>query len=443
MISERTVALIWKYQLVDGLVTIEGDRIDVHFPGMDRNEKGCDFRDAVFSCGGRIVYGNIEVHVKSSQWYRHGHHNDPNYNGVVLHVVMWHDCEKPTKLQNGSIIPTLCLQQFITGSLPDEQDRGEIERSVVPYSCAASKLYSDGGVLVKKFELAGEKRFRLKTDMFTCEMMQKAEQGNVLLSYMARALGYMSNMMPLKKLAALLVLNGLESCRNDDINVIQALILGTAGLLPYQRSGSHRLELIYQEQDITGLESIWRSLDRKYTMQEQEWCLYRVRPQNHPVRRLIALSLILERYRDKGLLNGLIELFTSSNMNMLNQVLLDGLEVSCNGYWADHVDFGISLKRDSVLLGKGKAGDIAVNVLLPFFTAWAELHNDILSRDKAINAYVRFPSLGENHITRHMKAQVFQGRKIKMTACRQQGLIHIYRTYCRYRNCKECLISKE
>ncbi|MEJ2739146.1 MAG: DUF2851 family protein, partial [Dehalococcoidia bacterium] len=379
----------------------------------------------------------------SSQWYRHGHHIDPHYNNIMLHVVMWNDCEKPTTLQNGSTIPTLCLQPFVTGPLPEEQNRNKKERNVVSFSCAAAKLYSHSGPLVKKIEQAGGKRFHLKMDLFIHEIMKEEEAGRVLLRYIARALGYMSNMMPFERLAGLLVLNGLECCPGEDIRFLQSLILGTAGLLPSQRSGRNRENHIYREQDITGLESIWRILDIKYTMKEHEWCLYRVRPQNHPVRRQIALSLILERYRDSGLLNGLIEIFTNSHIDMLNHVLLNGLEVSCNGYWADHADFGVSLKHKTALLGNNKAGDIVVNVVLPFIASWAELHNDALSREKALNAYICFPRLAENHVTRHMREQIFHDRKVKMTACRQQGLIHLYRTYCRYRDCADCLINVE
>jgi hypothetical protein len=325
--------------------------------------------------------------------------------------------------------------------LPEEHDIGNKERNVVPFSCAAAKLYSHTDTLVKKIELAGERRFRLKKDMFTGQMMRGEESGNVLLRHMARALGYMSNVTPFEKLADLLTVNGLEYCMNGDISVIQTLILGTAGLLPSQRSGGNRGHFIYRNQDITGLESAWHALDIKCRMQEHEWCLYRVRPQNHPVRRQIALSLLLERYRHSGLLYGLIELFTGSHIDVLNRVLLKGLEINCKGYWADHADFGVFLKHDTALLGSSKAGDIAINVVLPFVAAWAELHNDASYREKALNSYVSFPRLAENHVTRHMREQVLQGRNVKMTACRQQGLIHLYRTYCRYRNCAECLIN--
>ena len=83
---------MWQSLLNSGckLVTESGQSLNVIYPGKTNDLPGSDFQDAVITIGGQTIKGNIEVHVKSGDWRTHGHHRNPAYNGVVLHVVMWH-----------------------------------------------------------------------------------------------------------------------------------------------------------------------------------------------------------------------------------------------------------------------------------------------------------------------------------------------------------------
>ncbi|MFC1968033.1 DUF2851 family protein [Chloroflexota bacterium] len=83
---------IWQHQLTAqrGLATSDGEDLKVVYPGKPNSDKGPDFLNAIITSGkGGDTKGDIEVHVKSSQWKAHGHHQNPGYNDVVLHVVMW------------------------------------------------------------------------------------------------------------------------------------------------------------------------------------------------------------------------------------------------------------------------------------------------------------------------------------------------------------------
>ena len=84
-VPEKTIALVWQRQVVANLVTDAGEQLRIVYPGRTSNGSGCDFTDAVFTIDGKVVEGDIEIHVKSSQWYSHGHHRDVKYNkGKVL-----------------------------------------------------------------------------------------------------------------------------------------------------------------------------------------------------------------------------------------------------------------------------------------------------------------------------------------------------------------------
>ena len=89
--SERETVKVWQQRLLDGteLLSVEGEPIEIIYPGRINDDQGADFRDAVVAIGGRVNRGDIEVHVSSSDWRAHRHHRDSAYNGVILHVVMW------------------------------------------------------------------------------------------------------------------------------------------------------------------------------------------------------------------------------------------------------------------------------------------------------------------------------------------------------------------
>jgi hypothetical protein len=109
-IPEGEIVKLWQKQLNrQDLADSEGVPIKVVYPGRPNDGRGADFRDAVVSTGGEIRKGCIEVHSRVSGWKAHGHHEDPVYNQVILHVAMEEDRPGRTVLQNGQSIPTVIL----------------------------------------------------------------------------------------------------------------------------------------------------------------------------------------------------------------------------------------------------------------------------------------------------------------------------------------------
>ena len=101
-VSEAQIIKIWQHQLLDGIdmTTEVGEPIKVIYPGRLNDDRGADFRGAVIATSRGLIKGDVEVHVRSSDWQLHRHHHDPVYNRVILHVVMWHDAGSVTNLQN-------------------------------------------------------------------------------------------------------------------------------------------------------------------------------------------------------------------------------------------------------------------------------------------------------------------------------------------------------
>ena len=436
-VSEKTIALIWQRQLIASLVTDAGEQLKIIYPGRISSGSGCDFADAVFTIDGEVIKGDIEVHVKSSQWYSHGHHQNVKYNNIVLHVVMWRDSQSPTLLQNGKTVPTICLSSFLGNSLDKLNHQPHSSRYPLP-SCPRATRFSNAGSLSRLLTAAGEERFAAKISSFHTALNQE-EAGQVLFRGLARALGYAQNAKPCEELTDRLPLSFLQEVEPQTSATRQAWILGTAGLLP-----SQRLRLRYnpaEDGEVEELETIWQSGGSAETMKETDWCFFRVRPANFPTRRLIGLSYILARYGKSGLLPGIVKLVKKAPPRTEHRWLENGLTIADQGYWANHFDFGVTNKRSSALLGREKAAEIAINTILPFLYAWGEIGAEPKLKKEAAAIYHRYPRSGDNELTRYMKQQLVLKPDVGLSACQQQGLLHIFKNYCRHRNCSQCPVA--
>ena len=292
---------------------------------------------------------------------------------------------------------------------------------------------------------AGEARFRQKALLFQNEILlfaRNGQAGQALFQGMMRALGYSRNTRPFEELARRTPISYIES--TESLLQTQALLLGTAGLLPSQRS----LRGYSPEEEISDLELAWRSAQTSVsTMSYADWGLSHIYPNNSPVRRIIAQSHVLDRHcRETGseppgrrLVSGLLRLVKESPVPGGRRMLESGLTVTGSGYWHDHFDFGVrSRTRKSALLGSNKAGEIVINALLPFAFALGKMLKDRGLVKKSMALYHDYPGLAENEITRHMVDQLHLEAGFSYTACQQQGLIHIFRSYCRRGRCTQC-----
>ncbi len=434
--SEKQAVLIWQQVVGKELTSSEDELVSVIYPGRTNGDNGPDFRDAVIANESRLMKGDIEVHVKSSDWYSHEHHVDAEYNNVILHVVMWHDCNSATLLQSGKLVPVLCLAKALRHQaylLPDQ------------LPCFQILDHVDRQTLGKLLNIAGEERFKQKAMHFQAEILRPAlrvlsageEAGQVLFRGMMRALGYTKNTKPFEDLADRMPLNSIES--REGLALKQVLLLGTAGLLPSQRWQGE----FAREKEVQELEQIWQSAGKKVkTMKEGDWTLSHIYPNNSPVRRIVAQSYLLERYCEGKLLAGILQLVKETPLPKGHHVLENSLTVAGDGYWRDHFDFDVRSKtKISALLGNSKAGEIAVNVILPFAFSWGKLTNEAKLTENAIELYRNYPKLAENCITRHMKKQLGFEELFDFTACHQQGLIHVFRNYCREGRCSQCPLA--
>ncbi len=259
--------------------------------GQENRDEGPDFLDASLLIDGELVQGDVELHLRARDWKAHGHHLDPRYNRVILQVILFGEPESAA-LSNGKLVPTLVLRDYLNGSL-EELSLRQVPLPLTPCQGAALKL--DGQKLRAILNRAGEERFYLKAASFEVKLVLE-EAPEVLYQGVLRALGYARNKEPFQKLARRLplqVLEGLAQEAGERELIFQALLLGAAGLLSSRRGwGAGLREIVPLER----LGQVWDSLGLESVMNEEEWHFFRVRPQNFPTRRLLALGCLLSRY---------------------------------------------------------------------------------------------------------------------------------------------------
>jgi hypothetical protein len=301
----------------------------------------------------------------------------------------------------------------------------------------AHRSYED---IVNILDAAGNERFAIKTGQFEAAIA-RTSAGQALYEGIMGALGYAKNKLPMITLAGHVPLMVLESGISGSLSGIeclarqQALLLGTAGLLPSQSSLGYLtgrpIDAWSERMEIT-----WAASRRTAAMTKEDWHTFKVRPNNFPSRRIAAMSYLLLRYRKTGLMEGLINSLVEYPSISDGTALCRALLVVADSYWGDHLD----LQKPSrnfipTLLGNGRAADIVVNVLLPFTCALARLTNRRELGLKALETFSRSPKLAVNSVERHMLKQFGVGRKLAGTARRQQGLLHIYKTLCSGGSC--------
>ena len=275
--NEGQIVKIWQHQLLDrtGLTTEEGEPIGIIYPGRVNDDQGGDFRDAVIATSQGLITGDVEVHVKSSDWQAHQHHYDPVYNRVILHVVMWHDTKADTYLHNGKKIPILVLHKYIKSPI------SQLSNRVLPCLNPVDRLPTD--IMARLLDNAGEERFLAKASKFQADLAQM-EASQALYQGIMGALGYSKNKPAFLELAHRLPLQILESItrgKTSDEECLaqqQALLLGIAGLLPSQRQNWHHKLDKWADK----LERLWASSPQSKVMSQDAWHLFKVRPNNSP-----------------------------------------------------------------------------------------------------------------------------------------------------------------
>lgn len=405
-LCEADLVRLWEGQRFppQALVTKGGVSLRVLFRGRPcARGPGPDFRDAIIATpSGLRLKGDVELHVQTSAFRQHGHHRDPAYDDVVLHVVFRDDEGGSTRLACGRQVPVVALAPWVARraqelSLWLASPRPWQE----PCRSACERLGHDAVVTV--LEAAGDQRLRDKVAAFRAALAG-GEPEEVLYRGLLEACGYSRNREPFLKLASALPWRRLRAAilkhpPEERIRVAETVLLDGAGF-----GGASPLQ----------------------PASTLSWQLAAGRPENHPARRLRGAARLLVRHAERGLVGGLEEAAARAGET--------GPEALTSALRVDEGTPGWP-SRPSALIGVGRAREMAVNVVLPLLLALSEERGEAALGRRALTLFRRYPSLPAYGILRTLLAAL--GREITGGARRQQGMLYIFHRHCRQGGCAE------
>ncbi len=417
--GEDLLQYIWANQFFDrhALRSVGGDPIELLDPGTIQRNSGPDLNGARLRIGGQLWAGTVEVHLRSSEWFAHGHHYDPAYENVVLHVVYEHDAEVRTI--NGRSIPTLELFGRISTESISTYRSIMHGRGFVP--CAAQLPRLDRKVIAPWLQKLALERLERKAE--------KAEQlfhrlhgdpAETLYHMLAQAFGMKVNAEAFAMLANVLPLRLLMKYRDDPLRT-EALLFGQAGLLQIDLIDDHprRLQVEY---------ATLASLHGLRPMPLAAWKFGRMRPMNFPTLRLAQFAKLVP-----ALDGEFLTLLSSGDHSAVRKKL----NVAADGYWETHHLFDRPSKPAAKPLGRSVADHIIINAIAPVLFAFARLQGEKEWRDRAIGLLEGLPA-EKNHVQEQWEQLGIKARN----AAESQALIELKDLYCDGRRCLSCDLGK-
>lgn len=475
-IPETVLSRIWEEQRFqpDSLSTTDGDEVQVIRRGRKNTDNGPDFRDALIRIGDRVYAGDVELHLKCADWHAHGHDFDPAYNQTTLHVVLWppQQIQKQTQhflisKANGETVPTVIVQSCLSSPLEellllfqriDERKQQKIQR------CQTRLKNIPVEQILSGLQQLGTERLYARARRFET-WLEHSSFEQVLYEAICEGLGYSSNKRPFLELARCLPLESVVShlpkfCDNPGhyLPWIQAMLFGTAGLLPSLHENSGVQTSVCQPGDsetikyVTELRALWDMLLPCFDltpMSQEQWHFFRLRPSNFPTRRLAALSYLILNYIVQPPFESYLHLFEllgeHPEISKQHTVLLEQtLAVPAAGYWKGRYMFGKSVfpDHDRLFLGQSRIRDILISAVLPVFLLYARQTSQSALELQILRLYSIFPAPDLNRTTRTVFDQVLAHRNIPVAQIRSaimyQGLLQLHKHYCHLPACTHC-----
>ena len=243
--NEDFLQYVWKYQRFTShdLTCTDGQNIEVLKTGIHNFNAGPDFLDSRLRIGDTVWAGNVEVHINSSDWYKHSHDKDPAYENVILHVVFTND--RPVKNKSGQEIPVLVLKDLLDYQTYRYYKSWVKKASFIP----CEELVLNVPDIIKTAAVQSEAINRLELKSERCLDLLNQTNGDIeetLYRILCRSLGLSVNAMPFENLAQNTPFSLLRKNRSSILEM-ESLLLGQAGLLDDETETSEYLDKLKTE----------------------------------------------------------------------------------------------------------------------------------------------------------------------------------------------------
>lgn len=411
MPSEESIQNFWGSGFLIGkkLRLTTNEPLKILTTGLQNFGKGPDFLEAEIQIGKQTLRGDIEIHKNASDWNQHLHFSDPNYNSVILHVVVNPNSKIWT--ENGKTIPTLSLAKFLEKNIAPQKFSSK------EYSCREKIENLSVAQILQIIEKQADVRLSKKYKDLQQRFADSPDFTTLLYEKTAEALGYSKNQTPMLRLArklSLPLLRGiLNSTEVPPEKALKLLFLQTSGFLEEGKN-----------EELTFL----RNFEKTFAvvpLQKKDWNLFQVRPSNHPKKRIEVLTIFVKTFLQENYLHNLIlgisELETPKELEKFV------------------LNYFVPLNS---ALGKNRKETLVLNALIPVLRLYAEEKNEI-SVLSSLKMLLQNLNSGEQNsavkeLFQNLKFEPALEKFLKKSAFYQQGLLHIAKNYCQNQDFKNC-----
>lgn len=415
---EKLLHYLWQHRLfpLHPLKTDEGATLEIIDTGLANSDAGPDFFNAKIKINDVLWVGNVEIHMRSSDWFVHGHDEDTAYDSVVLHVVQ--EADVPVHRSNGEAIP-----QFILPCPPNVRQRyTELLSASHDLPCRATleqmpEIKLRAWLSALQIERLEEKTHRIQNCLEWC----KGDWERTFFIILSRNFGFGVNSDAFELWARYIPLSAIAKHR-DSLTAIEALFFGMGGLLPHENKDDYCRQLKEEYAFLCHKFSIT-------TPPRPNWKYLRLRPSNFPHIRLAQLACL---YHHAELLFS--QLMEIDNIARLRHLLKGGT----SAYWATHDDFGQSVSPHPKTLSDSSIDLLIINTVIPFLYAYGQYLGDEIRCKRAMEWLEKLRP-ENNHIIRSWGEY---GVPIQH-AGDTQALIQLQKAYCQPKKCLHCRVGYE
>jgi hypothetical protein len=387
--KEEYLHHLWKNKQIPfhQLKLVSGEDILIYDVGQyNKFESGPDFSNGKIKIGNVTWFGNIELHLKSSDWYHHNHQLDRAYDNVILHVVYTHD---QNVFINNKAIPTIELK----GLIP------EIEEVLNKHEFPCSTFLDELDPIY--LESMKEKAIIKRLNRRLLNINKYGDESNpkqVLYSLLAQAFGCKINAQPFQELTNRIPIKLIikEQCFN-----VKTLILNVSGI------GEREL-----------LDKNWIHLKSKYkldTMSRHVWKHKGLRPKSFPEIRLLQFAEIVEKFD-----------FDTSFVYLGSNELIKNLRSL------------LILSDKSIKISSAMIDLIIINCFVPFIWWYGNVKMNENIQEKSLDL-LQFLNAEENHILKKWKAIGVNC----INSYDSQSLLEIYNEFCTVKKCLFCEVGNK
>ena len=413
-----------QYIWCDGKLTPEalystgGDSISIVHPGNLNSLSGPDFLNARLLINSQEWAGNIEIHIRSSDWYVHHHDTDTSYDNVILHVVWDEDCT--IFRQDGSAIPALQLKEYVSKSVLDNYHRLFRKQDKKTINCERDVQTVATSLVNHWLDTLFYKRICEKSALVNKLLVETSNDWEkVFFMVLLKSFGLNYNGDSFLSLAAAINFSIVRKIAKKTLQ-LESVFFGLSGLLN---------DTNCEDPYFFELQNEYQFLKSKFNLKEDPVFapdFVKLRPDNFPTVRLSQMASLYGQHP------AIFDKVIKSNSVIELRALF---QIKASSYWDTHFTFGKPSAQRAKKLSQVFIDLMILNAVLPVKYSYAVNRGE--DNSNVLNKIASAIRSEHNGIIRKMEKAGF----VSTSAHDSQALLHLYNKYCTKNKCLQCDIG--